>query len=176
MDSEVLTKISPFTAQEIDIIVSSFAAANWVKPRSTFVSYLKEQEQGLRKVWLAFYDEEFAGYVTLSWHSKYEPFAHANIPEIMDLNVLPQFRGKGIGAALLQVAEDKAFETCPAVGIGVGLYRDYGPAQCLYISRGYRPDGRGVTYDYDPVEPGTSVALDDDLVLWFRKKNPHDHK
>jgi GNAT superfamily N-acetyltransferase len=82
---------------------------------------------------------------------------------------LPTFRGKGIEANLLEKAEQEAFKRSEIVGIGVGLYRDYGPAQCLNISRGYKPDGRGVTYHDEPVEPGTNVRLDYDLVLWFIK-------
>ena len=35
------------------------------------------------------------------------------------------------------------------VGIGVGLYPDYGSAQRLYIKRGYLPDGHGATYNYE---------------------------
>ena len=56
------------------------------------------------------------------------------------------------------------------MGIGVGLSRDYGAAQRLYIKRGYVPDGRGVTYNYLPVMAGSKVLVDDDLVLWFTKK------
>ena len=76
---------------------------------------------------------------------------------------------KGIGAALLRVAEQEAFIRSDVVGLGVGLYRDYGPAQQLYVSRGYLPDGCGVTYQYKYIEPGATVTLDDDLILWFTK-------
>jgi hypothetical protein len=60
------------------------------------------------------------------------------------------------------------------IATGVGLYAGadcgYGPAQRLYIKRGYIPDGKGVTYNYEPTIPGNSHPLDDDLVLWFTKK------
>jgi hypothetical protein len=42
--------------------------------------------------------EQFAGYVTLLWNSKYRPFAVRRIPEISDLNVLPVFRRQGVEA------------------------------------------------------------------------------
>jgi GNAT superfamily N-acetyltransferase len=95
------------------------------------------------------------------------------IPEIMDLNVLPLFRSKGIGSMLLDIAENEAFKNHASIGLGVGLYAGcdggYGAAQKIYVKRGYVPDGKGVTYNYSPVEPGASVILDDDLVLWFTK-------
>ena len=71
---------------------------------------------------------------------------------------------------LLNALEAEAASAGKAiVGIGVGLYADYGAAQKLYASRGYKPDGHGVTYSHKAVAPGTSVLLDDDLVLWMRK-------
>jgi len=55
------------------------------------------------------------------------------------------------------------------IGIGVGLYKDYGCAQKLYVHLGYVPDGYGVTYKYQPVVPGNSYPVDDDLVIWLKK-------
>ena len=51
-----------------------------------------------------------------------------------------------------------------------GAVGGYGAAQRLYIKRGYIPDGKGVTYNYEPTIPGNSYPLDDELVLWFTKK------
>jgi len=39
-----------------------------------------------------------------------------------------------------QLARDRGIAT---LGITVGLFDDYGPAQRLYARRGYIPDGRG---------------------------------
>lgn len=41
----------------------------------------------------------------MKWQSEYAPFREKQIPEIMDLNVLPPFRNQGIGSALLETAE-----------------------------------------------------------------------
>jgi GNAT superfamily N-acetyltransferase len=117
---------------------------------------------------------EFAGYVTLKWQSLYSSFRDQNIPEIMDLNVLPPFCRCGIGSMLLETAEKEAVIRSNIVGIGTGLYAGkdggYGAAQRLYAKSGYIPDGKGVTYNYQPIIPGNSYPLDDDLVLWFTKK------
>ncbi|WP_454785075.1 GNAT family N-acetyltransferase [Legionella sp. WA2024007413] len=166
--------IKPLALTDIPLLVDAFQKVNWPKPTSLFETYYQEQQQAERVVWLAYFQDQIAGYVTLKWTSLYEPFAHKQIPEIMDLNVLPSFRRFGIGSTLLTVAEEKAASQHSYVGIGVGLYSGqdggYGQAQRLYIKRGYIPDGLGVTYNYKPLVPGKMVSLDDDLILWFTKK------
>lgn len=162
--------IRVFNASDILTIVDSFAAVNWPKPKSIFDKYLEEQQLDERFIWVAYSQGQFAGYVTLKWESKYEPYQKAKIPEIMDLNVLPHFRKSGIGSQLLEIAENEASKKSAIVGIGVGLYEGYGAAQKLYIKRGYIPDGRTITYNYCPLAYGNTVLLDDNLVLWFTKK------
>lgn len=88
----------------------------------------------------------------------------------MDLNVLPPFRRHGIGTELLDAAEREASTRSDQVGLGVGLYSNYGNAQRLYVKRGYIPDGRGITRGYEMLEPGTMVCVDDTLLLWFTKR------
>lgn len=163
------SQIRPLTPSDIPLIVRSFAAVGWRKPATIFENYFLEQERNERIIWLAFQQGTFAGYVTLKWYSSYPSFKEQNIPEINDLNVLPQFRQQGIGSKLLDIAEEKAKQTHNTVGLGVGLYADYGSAQRLYVKRGYIPDGNGITYQYQSVSPGNLVCLDDDLILWFVK-------
>lgn len=162
--------IKAFNESDIGLIVGCFAEHQWEKPATTFQTYFSEQCLDERQVWLAFDDTAFAGYVTLKWQSAYLPLFEQNIPEIMDLNVLPPYRKKGIATRLLDFAEIEAMQRSERVGLGVGLYPDYGSAQKLYISRGYKPDGLGITYRYQRVNPGDSVCLDDDLILWFTKQ------
>lgn len=162
--------IRRLSSTDIPTIVTEFKNANWLKPASIFKNYLKEQENGERIIWLSFLEDKFAGYITLKWKSKYPSFLEKNIPEINDFNVLPDYRNQGIGHRLLKTAEDAAATRSNVIGIGVGLYSDYGAAQRMYIKQGYIPDGSGVTYNYKSVEPGKDVKLDDDLILWFTKE------
>lgn len=173
-DSSSLS-IRTLNMSDIKIIVDAFQKANWSKTPALFEQYLSEQEAAARLIWLAFAEAHFAGYITLKWQSLYPSFRRQNIPEIMDLNVLPNYRKLGIGSHLLQRAEQAAAaQKCDTVGMGVGLYAGedggYGAAQRLYVKHDYIPDGNGVTYNYQPIIPGNSYPLDDDLVLWFIKK------
>lgn len=168
--SETKVNLRLLIQADIQPIVEKFGKHNWIKPVSTFTTYLTEQNRGERLIWLAFSQDDFAGYITLKWLSSYQSFREQNIPEIMDLNVLPPYRNKGIGSCLLDRAEQEVAKSSTHCGLGVGLYDDYGQAQRLYIKRGYLPDGLGVTYHYNYVVPGGSYAVDDDLILWLTKK------
>lgn len=167
-------QIRALIEQDIAVISDAFNQIGWNKSASLFAGYLKQQEAGERLVWVAYLKDEFTGYVTLKWQSQYPAFKAHNIPEIMDLNVVPSFRKMGIGSLLLDATEKEAAMRSATIGIGVGLYAGedggYGSAQRLYVKRGYIPDGKGVTYNYEPTVPGNSYLLDDDLVLWFTKK------
>lgn len=171
-DSNIV--IRKMTKSDIYLITKRFAEAHWLKPEITFETYYQEQVRGERLIWIAQLNNQFAGYVTLKWQSLYEPFATAGIPEIIDLNVLPPFRKTGVGSMLLDTAEKEAATKSEVVGLGVGLYGGpdggYGMAQKLYVNRGYIPDGKGLSYNYTLAIPGNSYPLDDDLILWFRKK------
>lgn len=156
--------------QDIPQIVDCFVACDWPKPAVTFEGYFQEQLRSERLMWVALVEGNFAGYVTLKWLSSYQPFKEKNIPEIKDLNVLPSFRNQGIGSKLMDIAENVAKEKGACVGIGVGLYDGYGEAQKLYVKRDYIPDGRGISYHNTPVAAGSSVCVDDGLILWLTKE------
>ena len=155
---------------DIPQIVGAFKKLGWNKPASQYEHYLLEQKLDRRNVYLAFVEDRFAGYLTVCWVSTYEPFYSAGIPEIVDFNVLPEFRRQGIGSALMDVAESAIALVNRVAGIGVGMTADYGPAQRLYVLRGYVPDGRGLYYRNHPTVHGEQVTVDDDLVLCFTKE------
>ena len=156
---------------DIAIMFAAFAAIGWNKPTSLFQQYFDEQSGGKRHIWVAYSKDEFVGYVTLKLESEYSQFNLQCIPEINDLNVLPEFRRRGIASKLLELAENEALKRgFKQIGLGVGLYSDYGPAQRLYVKRGYVPDGHGITYKNKQLLYGDTVKLDDDLVLWLVKE------
>lgn len=154
---------------DINEIAAAFALLGWNKPASQYQNYLDEQTAGKRLVLVARIDGEFCGYVTLLYHSHNREFAELNIPEVADFNVLPQVRNRGIGTALMDAIEAEAGKIAPSVGIAVGMTADYGSAQRMYVKRGYIPTGAGLYADGSPVTYGTSVTVDDGLLLTFTK-------
>jgi GNAT superfamily N-acetyltransferase len=168
-DNDVMD-IRPLDRGDIDEIVAGFDALGWNKPRSLFERYLDEQRAGVRSVRVATIGGQIAGYLTIVWHSDYPPFRDADIPEIVDLNVYPRFRRRGVARALLAAAERLAAVRSDTVGIGFGLGAEYGPAQQLYVRSGYVPDGRGLMYNGAPVRYGNSVPVDDSATLMLTKR------
>lgn len=144
--------------------------AAWKPDFALWSGYLADQAAGRRAVRLAWEDGRPIGYGTLVWASGYPPFRAAQVPELNNLVVAAPARGRGVASALIRSFERTAREAGRRqIGLGVGLYADYGPAQRLYVGLGYRPDGRGVTWREQPVVPGEPVPVDDDLVLWLTK-------
>ena len=158
-------RLRSMTPADAEPISAAFARIGWDKPTEQYRRYTEEERDGHRVCLVAETGGEIVGYCTLVWSSDYPPFRDQRIPEIADLNVLPQHRRRGIGSALLQALEDRARERSRQVGIGVGLYPDYGPAHRLYVDRGYRPDGRGIVYDNRPVQPCETIPIDDNASL-----------
>lgn len=140
------------------------------KPQSLYEQYVQWQKEALRDVLIAEVNDVFTGYLTIQWQSGYEPFKAANIPEIVDFNVLPPHRRKGIGTKLMDEAERRIKNVSPTAGIGFGIYKDYGAAQKLYIKRGYIPDGNGLVKDGHVVKPGTKLFVDDSLAIYLTKQ------
>lgn len=128
------------------------------------------QDKGERDILVMRYQLKNAGYCIFNRQPKYAFFQKMGIPEIQDLNVLPEFRRQGIGAAGIAYCEALARrEGYEQIGIGVGLYSSYGAAQKLYFAQGYIPDGNGVTYDRKPVAAGEFRMVDDNLCLMMVK-------
>jgi GNAT superfamily N-acetyltransferase len=155
---------------DIPVITYRPSFLNFHASAAYFSKLLAEQKTGTRVVLVARYDDTIAGFVTIKWASDYPTFAVDSIPEINDLRVHPGFRRRGVATVLMNEAEKRIFKQSRFAGLGVGLYADYGPAQQMYIRRGYIPDGRGLMSKNLPVAPGHDVFVDDDLLLYFVKE------
>ncbi len=125
---------------------------------------LAEQAEKKRELLVALAGSRIIGYVQLVWTPLYSTFRRLGIPEVQDLNVTPEVRGRGFGDKLVQACEDLVRQAGKKeVGISVGLSQKFGPAQRLYVKRGYVPDGAGVCYDDVPVGAGQLWTT-----LWHR--------
>src|ERR1700746_1733758 len=92
--------------------------------------------------------------------------AAAASPLLHQLAVAGPVRRQGVATLLMDAAEQLARDRGIAtLGITVGLFDKYGPAQRLYGRRGYIPDGRGACRGQRPLTKGMQVTMDDDLII-----------
>ena len=156
--------------QESDIkeLSRGFISQGWPSREEILTRYFKEQESGEREVLVAEVEGAVAGYITILPDAKQGPFA-GMAPELSDFNVFEPFQNQGIGNLLLEEAEKQVRLISDKVTLGVGLHSGYGPAQRLYIKRGYIPDGTGVWYQNH--QPAMNAVCEDigELVLYLSK-------
>ena len=158
--------ISVHTATEADLEGLYRIAEDMAQKheRHYFERCLAEQQEKKRDILIAGQNDRAVGYVQLIWVPLYSTFRRLDIPEIQDLNVIPEARGQGIGARLVDDCETLARQAGKTeMGISVGLTTSYGPAQRLYVKRGYLPDGAGMCYDDVPIR-----TEDLRTTLWHR--------
>lgn len=148
----------------------SFARTPWTRPANYFEILLRDQADGALDLLVARNGKQYVGHCKIIWEPAYPPFAARGIPEVGDLIVVPEWWRRGVATALMDEAERRILTRSPVAGIGVGLYADYGPAQQLYVRRGYVPDGQGLWYRNRPAAAGDMVRVDDDLILYLTKR------
>lgn len=152
------------------VIYDTYLSYGWHPNPETYRRYFTEQ--GTRRTtFVAEYCGEAAGHVSLLHSPEPEergPFE--GIPLISDLCVFFHRHNLGIASRLLDVLEAEAAKTSDTVCLAVGCHSGYGPAQRLYVKRGYVFDGSGVWWNGKQLEQYAPCVNDDELVLWMSKK------
>lgn len=164
-----IIRIRSMIPEDARTIYGVYYSYGWHPHIETYENYYREQEEGRRKVFIAEYNGETAGICTLVLNSAEGPFAEMGYPEIVDLCVFFHLHSHGIGNMLLDAAESEAFKLSDTVFLAVGVHSGYGPAQKLYVKRGYNFDGSGVWYQGRQLEQYAPCVNDDDLVLFMSK-------
>jgi len=147
-----MTNIRPATAADIEGLYRIAEDMEAKNEPQYFERCLAEQQEKKREILVAEQSGRLIGYVFLVWTPLYATFRRLGIPEIQDLNVIPDARGQGVGGQLVDACEALVRAAGKAeVGISVGLSQRFGAAQRLYVKKGYVPDGAGACYDDVPV-------------------------
>ena len=138
------------------------------------IVYLKKQLLNQDKqecsALIALYDGNVAGYVFLYYKCRWGALADCGLPGVADLIVFKKYRQKGIATSLMNVVEDIAKRHSNKVYLEVCLSSEYGPAQRLYVKRGYIPDGKGVYYQDRVCETDAICKNNDELTLCLIKE------
>jgi GNAT superfamily N-acetyltransferase len=163
------TRIGHVEVHEVPGIIELFATAVYDGSRDEAEAHFFDHVGGDGETFLAWVGMTLAGYVTIRWESTFAEFRDRGIPIIHHLEVLDGFERQGIATRLMDAAEQLIATRSDTAGIMVGLFDAYGPAQRLYASRGYIPDGRGCCHLHRPLTLGETVTIDHDLLLWLTK-------
>ena len=133
-------------------------------------SYLADHAEPDGASLIATNRSDVIGYVAIVWESDYDGFRSRGIPLVHQVAVAGPFLRQGVATLLMDAAEQLARDRGIAtLGITVGLFDQYGPAQRLSGRRGYIPDGRGACRGQRPLSKGMQVTMDDDLLIWLTK-------
>ena len=103
-DAIMSIKIRRLRNSDPILISAAFREMGWNKPESQYQKYCQLQEKGKIIVLVAEWNNDFAGYLKISWKSGYPFFQENNIPEIQDLNVIQKHRRKGVATNLMDEA------------------------------------------------------------------------
>ena len=165
---ETTCLIRKMQTSDVKELSQGFINQGWPGREEILARYFLEQECGEREVLVADVGGALVGYVTILPCAKQGPFAEI-YPELSDFNVFEPFQNQGIGNLLMEEAEKRVKLISDKVTLGVGLHSGYGPAQRLYIKRGYIPDGSGVWYQNH--RPAMDATCEDigELVLYLSK-------
>ena len=160
--------IRKMQTSDVKELSQGFINQGWPGREEILNRYFLEQECGEREVLVAEVGGALAGYVTILPCAKQGPFAEI-YPELSDFNVFEPFQNQGIGNLLMEEAENRVKLFSDKVTLGVGLHSGYGPAQRLYIKRGYIPDGTGVWYQNHQLAMNAVCEDIGELVLYLSK-------
>ena len=161
--------IRTMVPSDIDIICDEERKQGWHPEPRQYEMRLRDMEQGKSIAFIAELNGQVAGYNNLYFVQAIGPYVDKGIPEVVDLGVFERSQRHGVGAALMEAAEQKAQELGDSVCIGVGLHSGYGSAQRMYVKRGYIPDGSGVWFQGKICDQYAPCMNDDDLVLYMKK-------
>ncbi len=166
---DAATVIEPVCEENVEAAVrfmAGWVSADEADARQHLVDHAGEDGDSLAAV----RGRQVIGIASVLWESNYVGFAERGIPLLHQLAVAGPFRRQGVAMMLMDAAENLARRRGAAeLGITVGLFDDYGPAQRLYARRGYLPDGRGACRGQQPLSRSAQVTMDDDLILWLTK-------
>jgi len=169
-DDEVFIREMKVCDVEALIKTFCFPWSTMEKTLEKWTGYSTQHQKNIRTVYLLEKQGQIIGYASLLRVSEYPDFKSSGIPEINDLWVSQAWRNKGFGKmSVLHLEEIARMEGYKQIGLGVGLYKDYGAAQILYFKLGYLPDGKGITHQGVHVVTGKHYPVDDDLILWLCK-------
>ncbi len=134
---------------------------------------VERQDRDEVRYLLAWIDDQVIGHLLLKWDGPHSAEIRLRAPscaEIEDFVVAPEWRGQGVGGALLKAADDRCRERgVSRVGLGVGLENP--SARAIYEHRSYAfvPDSEHRVTWLQPDGTGREVEAHEDCVFLVKE-------
>lgn len=160
----IVREMNEADAEKLDLLMAKPAGI-----QSIYKSYIEETAKGQCEYVAIYCEGQIAGFGKLDWKSSYEDFEELGIPEIKGVQILEDYKNRGLATYLMDQLEKKAAKRSQYCGIGVGLAETYETAQNLLAERGYEPDGKGVFY-IEPEAVQDELEVDDYQALMMIKR------
>lgn len=168
---ETTIRILPLTSEKIDAWMDANIVTRGGEEVPRLARFLDDAERGTRVIFAAWSGDNFLGHITVQDQSLYMPFRRAKMPEIVDLWVQPDYRRHGVGKLLLQAAVEYArSKKATAIGLGVGITDEFGPAHRLYALEDFKPDGMGAWANGVHVKTGDTITVNDGVLFMWAKE------
>ncbi|QCU76939.1 GNAT family N-acetyltransferase [Citricoccus sp. SGAir0253] len=142
--------VRPCTDADLSVLCS-----RWETPGGVHEAHHARQRAGQATYLVAWQDQEPLGSGVLQWGGCIGSNARTAYPGAVELNHLQvrgQYRGQGVGSALIAAAEDSASQA-GRYQVAVGVAEDNPDAERLYRRLGYRPTGIIDVSEYDWITP-----------------------
>lgn len=108
-----------------------------------WLEWLTRQERGSITLFTAWWNGAGIGHAMIAWAPHGDPYVErAGCPWIYDVLTHPDYRSRGVGAAMLRACEEAARQRGEVV-IGIGVSVTNTRARALYERLGYRDPGIG---------------------------------
>jgi GNAT superfamily N-acetyltransferase len=140
------------THTDLDELVQNFP-----QPQpDAHVKRLAHQDTGDYSYFCIEQDGTIAAIQLVRWTGprKHEDRRLSQRPEIGSLYVRPEYRGKGLGSALIAHSEDTVYKQ-GHTGVGAIIKDSNAISIQMHVKRGYQPIGIASRTDQDPDEPRT---------------------
>ncbi len=165
----VFYNIRPMKREDAHILHCAFSRQGDDKSLDLLLSYYSDQQRGDRKVFIAEYENEILGYITLLRNSKLGPYKDKYIPQIDDLSVLKPYQQHGLGAYLINVAEKTAVKFSEQICVAIPFTATCDISQNMFSKRDYKLQGTGIWSLDSRVSDGESIILNDDIKVYLIK-------
>jgi len=143
-------------AYEADNVVETFQA--YCEAAFTLAQFREEMEHPASSFWLAYVDEQLAGYLKLNFDNPHEALASTKTVQVERIYIEPVLQGQGLGKILLEFALEQARQV-GAEWLWLSVWQKNPRAVSFYERYGFEIFGTDIFYLADDPQVDWAMRL-----------------